>query len=200
MKEVLQVVQPQSGGEGFYSKLFLVHKKGGKHRPVINQKSLNHFTFHQHIKMEEIHTARKLLRVNDWMARIDLNDAYFSVLIAEQHRKFLRFCWEQRSYQITYLPLGLSTAATVFTKILKPVMTFLREKKVRCKIYLDDLLLLNQAKEVLSEDKALCVNLLESLGFLVNYVKSELTPTQETTFLGFVINSKIRELSLQPTS
>ena len=93
------------------------------------------------------------------MARMDLKDAYFSVLIAEQHQKLLRFCWEQRSYQFTCLPFGLSTAARVFTKVLKPVMTFLREKNVRCKIYLDDLLLLNQAKEALSEDIALYVNL-----------------------------------------
>ena len=76
-------------------------------------------------------------------------------------------------------------------------MTFLREKGVRRTIYLDDLLLFNQAKEALSKDIALCVNFLELLGFLVTYYsRSDLTPTQEAIFLGFVTNSKSKELSL----
>ena len=62
MKGALQVVQLQTGSKGFYSKLFLVPKKGGKHRPVISLKSLNHFTFHQCFKMEGNQTVRELLQ------------------------------------------------------------------------------------------------------------------------------------------
>ena len=34
------------------------------------------------------------------------------------------------------------------------------------------------------------------MGFLVNYPKSELDPTQKLIFLGFIINSITKELSL----
>ena len=51
-------------------------------------------------------------------------------------------------------------------------MGFLREKGVRCVIYLDDILLMEQSREVLRQHTALAVSLLESLGFLINYPKS----------------------------
>ena len=43
-------------------------------RPVINLKKLNEWVTPQHFKMEGIGTLRELLRVNDWMVKIDLKD------------------------------------------------------------------------------------------------------------------------------
>ena len=65
-------------------------------------------------------------------------------------------------------------------------------------IYLDDLLLLDQDKERLKEHTAIALAILEALGFLVNYPKSSLSPGQIVTFLGFVIDSRARTLSLPP--
>ena len=58
-------------------------------RPVINLKNLNSFvvTF----KMEGIHTLKSLLRKGDWLVKIDLKDAYFSIPISQKHKKFLCF-------------------------------------------------------------------------------------------------------------
>ena len=49
----------------FYSILFLVSKKGGKMRPVINLEKLNGWVEPQHFKIEGMGTLKKLLRVND---------------------------------------------------------------------------------------------------------------------------------------
>ena len=46
----------------FYSTLFLVPKKGGQMRPVINLKKLNEWMEPQHFKMEGKGTLRELLR------------------------------------------------------------------------------------------------------------------------------------------
>ena len=83
-------------------------------------------------------------------------------------------------------------------KILRPVVSFLRSKGIRCVIYLDDLLLLDQDRDKLKEHTATVLTLLEALGFLVNYPKSVLEPTQILVFLGFIINSVRKELSLPP--
>jgi len=49
---------------GFYSNLFLVPKKDGGQRPVINLKALNNFVNKEHFKMEGIHTLKDLLGQN----------------------------------------------------------------------------------------------------------------------------------------
>ena len=76
----------------YLSKIFLVPKKDGSFRPVINLNPLNQFTAKAHFKMETLAMIRDLLREGDWMASIDLKDAYLSVAIWEEHRKYLRFC------------------------------------------------------------------------------------------------------------
>ena len=47
---------------GFVSSLFMVAKKGGGQRPVINLKALNNFVEYSHFKMEGIHMPRVLLK------------------------------------------------------------------------------------------------------------------------------------------
>ena len=182
--------------EGFYSRIFLVPKKDGQMRPVINLRPLNQFLVHNHFKMEGMHVVRDLLQKNDWMTRIDLKDAYFSIPINPQHQKFLQFRWQKRAFQFTCLPFGLASAPRVFTKILRPVVGFLRSKGIRCVIYLDDILLLDQDRAKLIEHTATTLLLLEALGFLVNYPKSVLEPTQKLIYLGFIIDSITKELSL----
>ena len=49
-------------GRGFLSTIFLVPKKDGGQRPVINLKSLNKFVHTEHFKMEGIHILRDLLK------------------------------------------------------------------------------------------------------------------------------------------
>ena len=63
----------------FYSSLFLVPKKSGQMRPVINLRPLNQFLRYQHFKMEGIHVVKDLLRQGDWLTRINLKDVYFSI-------------------------------------------------------------------------------------------------------------------------
>jgi hypothetical protein len=48
-------------------------------RPVINLKRLNTFVAYLHFKMENISSLIDLLRPNDFIARIDLKDAFRKV-------------------------------------------------------------------------------------------------------------------------
>ena len=52
------IVELNTPSAGFYSTLFLVPKKDGGQRPVINLKVLNQFVRAQHFKMEGIHTLK----------------------------------------------------------------------------------------------------------------------------------------------
>ena len=93
--------------KGFYSRIFLVPKKDGQSRPVVNLCPLNQHLLYQHFKMEGVHVVRDLLQQGDWMSRIDLKDAYFAIPIHKNHRQYLRFLWQNQAYKFTCLPFGL---------------------------------------------------------------------------------------------
>ena len=95
----------------FFSTLFLVPKKNGSMRPVINLKALNQWVETPHFKMEGLPTLRDLLRQGDWLVKVDLkDDAYFTVPVHPDHQPYLRFVVEGVAYQFTCLPFGLACA------------------------------------------------------------------------------------------
>ena len=115
--------------EGFYSHLFLVPKKDGLLRPVIDLNALNKYFVNDHFQMENLSCLKTLLLPGDFMTNIDLKDACLSVAVHEHSQKFLSFIWEEKCYQFKALPFGLCSAPRIFTKLLKPVAAFLRKKE-----------------------------------------------------------------------
>lgn len=82
-----------------------------------------------------------------YMASIDLEEAYLLVTIHPSHRKFLRFQWRRSTFEFVALPFGLATAPFIFTKILRPVLTSIRERGYESVAYLDDFLLLSPSEQ-----------------------------------------------------
>lgn len=72
------------------------------------------------------------------MASVDLKDAYYSVNIAEIHRKYLRFEWIGNLFQYTCFPSGLALCPRKFTKLMKPVYSDLRKLGFENVPYIDD--------------------------------------------------------------
>ena len=95
------------GTPGFYSRIFLVPKKIGKLRPVIELSILNQYIRKQPFKMETVKSVRQSI-LNDWAVSIDLMDAYLHVPIHPQSRKYLRFIYGHQVFQFTVLLLGMS--------------------------------------------------------------------------------------------
>ena len=132
---------------GYYSSMFVVPKKGGKWRPIINLRTLNSYVKTPHFKMETIHNLKDVLRQGDFMVRLDLKDAYLTVPVHKSDRKYLRFMWKGKVFEFTSLPFGLAPAPFVFTKLLRPVAAFLRSMGIRIMIYLDDILVMAPSPE-----------------------------------------------------
>ena len=175
----------------------LVEKKDGGQRPVINLKCLNHYVKTEHFKMEGLHLLPDLLQPQDWMVKLDLKDAYLQIPIHPDHQHLLTFQWEDKSCMLKCLPFGLSSAPRMFTKLLKPMVGFLRQ--IECClliIYLDDILIMHQNREQLQQLIQLTCQLFENLGLMVNLKKSITTPTQGLEFLGFQVCSLSMRLSI----
>ena len=160
--------------------------KSGKYRMILNLKGLNrHIEYHQ-FKMDTLWSAVRLMTPQCYMTSLDLKDAYYSVPIAGEHRKYLRFYWKGQLFQYTCLPNGLSSAPRYFTKILKPVYSTLRRRghDYLNVGYIDDSYLQGSNESECVLNVADTRALFTDVGFVISEEKSVTTPTQLIVFLG----------------
>lgn len=183
-------------GPGFVSSMFVIPKKVKGYRPIINLKPLNQYLVHNHFKMEGFHTVKHLNEHGDWMVKLDLKDAFFTVPIHKDFQHYLQFIWEGKVYQYVCLPFGCASAPWLFTKLLKPAVALLRGLGIRVIVYLDDFLFLSQSREELIRHLSIAESLLKSLGFIVNSEESIREPSRCIEFLGLILDSLLLKYSL----
>ena len=183
---------------GFYSRLFVVWKTSGSWRPVIDLSHLNRFVDVSHFQMETIQSVLLSVRQGDWMASIDLKEAYLQVPVHPASRHPLRFVFRDRVYQFKALCFGLSTAPQVFTRVMAPVSAILHSMGIRMRRYLDNRLVQSSSRESLVQDLQKVLHLCHELGIVVNPQKSNLVPSQVVQYLGVIIDARSFRASPSP--
>ena len=176
-------------GPGFYSRLFLVEKATGGWRPVIDLSHLNDFVQLTPFKMETVASVLLSVREGDFLASLDLKDAYFQIPIHGSSRKLLRFMSEGTVYQFKALCFGLSTAPQVFTRVFAAVSAWAHARGIRLLLYLDDWLVLSSSEKKAKESIRELLSLCRTLGIVINEKKSDLVPSQSAKYLGMTIDT-----------
>ena len=138
----------------------------------------------RHIQ-ETPETIQTSLQKGEWVTSLDFSDAYFHIPIHPRSRKYMRFFLKKRAYQFTALPFGLATVPLKFTKVVKEVKLMAQNRGIRIHQYLDDWLLRAPSREIGLCHTQVLLSLCRELGWLVNIKKSELTPQQVFTFVGY---------------
>ena len=137
-----EAIEPVPQGQACqHSHLFLVSKKGGKRRPVIDLKSLNRTIDVPTFDMETPETIRAQVRPGDWAVSIDLYDAYFHIPINQKFKRFLTFCHRGILWQFRVLPFGLSTIPWIFTRVMEEVRKMAAVHGITMHMYIDDWLI-----------------------------------------------------------
>ena len=186
-KGAIVPVEPVPGQ--FISRLFLVDKKSGGKRPVINLRPLNKFIKKEHFKITGLKQVLEFIEEKDFLFTVDLTDAYFSVSIQPEFRKFFRFSWMGQLYEFLVMCFGLTTAPFIFTKITRPILAFLHSRGIRASMYIDDCISAVKTFSQALTVKDTVVNLLQEVGFVINFEKSSLIPSQQKVYLGFLIDT-----------
>ena len=187
-KGALELAPPSPG---YYSRVFVAMKASGAWRPIIDLSALNLHVDFTKFHMETPQSVLRSIRRGDWMVSIDLKDAYLQVPVHPASRQFLRFVSAGRAFQFKVLPFGLTTAPQVFTRVMAPISAILHRLGIRILRYLDDWLILGSSLEEIIRARDFLLDLCNQLLIRVNLEKSQLVPSQVSTYLGMKINSQI---------
>ena len=183
-KSAVETVPLIAQQEGFYSTYFTVPKKDGGIRPILNLKPFNCHLRKRPFKMETLQSIISIMRPGVWLASVDLKDAYFHVPITRRHWKYLRFKINGVVYQYKVTPFGLSLAPLLFTKVLLVIVVWLRLRGVHLHAYLDDILIVGNSPQAVLDSLRLTIQVLTCAGYILNVLKSDLTPSQDLVFIG----------------
>ena len=116
----------------------------------------------------QIEVIRASLQTGEWVASIDLTDAYFHVPIHPKFQKYLCFHVQGQAYQFRALPFGIATAPLEFTRVVKEVKFIALSQGVRIHQYLDDWLVRAKDRDTCARDVQKLITLVEKLGWIVN--------------------------------
>jgi hypothetical protein len=95
LKRVIEEIPPTQSTPGFYSRLFLVPKKTGGMRPVIDLSILNSYLSVPHFKMETNRSIRACIFPGMLTTKLDLSCAYFHIPISLASRTKNLWCNRQ---------------------------------------------------------------------------------------------------------
>ena len=188
-KGAILPVNPLRDPGGFYSKYFLIPKKTGGLRPILDLRGLNLYMKSIPFHMLSIRDVLQAISPGDWFTLVDLKDAYFHVPIAPQHWRFLRFAFQGRHFQFRVLPFGLSLSPRVFTRCMAAALCPLQARGLKILPYLDDWLVCAPTEAQAAADTRTLLDHMDLLGLCVNWQKSNLIPSQQVTFLGITMDS-----------
>ena len=153
---IREVVEPQPL---YFSRIFVVEKKEGSYRPVIDLSHLNKLVVVPTFKMETVPRIAKGLVGPLWGCTMDLQDAYFLVPNYWHHQKYYAFVLDGIHYVFMRLPFGLSPAPWCYNRVIKPVKAHVHQLGIRMNSYLDDFFLSHPSRDGLRVDTEVVLRL-----------------------------------------
>ena len=200
LKKAIVQLDPSMIGPGFYSSLFLVEKRSGGRRPILNLKRLNEGVKPPKFRMDTLQSVLNTLGADiklyrdgcppgaevsgPWAVSLDLQDAYFHVPVDPRDTKYLRFAYDGEIFEFQVLPFGLSTAPRTFTRLVRAVGAYLKTLGINVFQYLDDWLVVGETYQLALSYRDTVRWVTQRVGFVINEEKSDWVPSQFPLFLG----------------
>lgn len=173
----------------FVSQIFNVAKKDVGARSVINLRPLNsNYVDTVHFKMSCMNTVLQMISKGDFLVSIDLEQCYYHYAVYVPHKKYLVFQWLDKFYCCLTTPFGLACMPRICTKTISVLLSALRKQNIQVVAFLDDLALRASSRLACKQSMHLAIKEIFSFGYIPNFKKSLLKPTQRLLHLGYIID------------
>ena len=184
-------VVERAEGEQFTFPLHLVHN-GKKPRLIHDLSGLNRFVPKSAFKLEDLSVMWPLLPAGGFLVTWDLRAGFHHVAVHEDSRHLFGIEWGSGDSRLKLrdvgLPFGFSLSPIVFTKFLRPLVKRWRAMGLTVAMYLDDGILLASSEQECFQGMQQVRRDLHQAGCQVAEDKSQWTPRQVGSWLGFAIN------------
>ena len=115
----------------------------GKKRLILDHRCINEHLYKDMIKTNNWKCFENYLeRTDGYVFKFDLKSRYHHVDVFEEHQTYLGFSLKidkiVKFFVFTVLQFGLSTAPSVFTKVVRPLVKCLRFNSIKIVCLLDD--------------------------------------------------------------
>ena len=180
----------------FFSTVFTIPKRDSGWRMILNLRRFNSWVSFLSFKMDTLVFILSYVTRDCFMSIFDFTDAYLTVPISGSHVKFLKFRWRGQVFMYVVLPFGISSAPRKFTKLLKPILSFLRRQGIIVLTYIDDGFTVAPSFDECYRNICYVMRTFTHFGFLINVKKSQPVPSKQVRSLGFIINSSTMLVTL----
>ena len=102
--------------------MFLVPKREGSFRVVVDHRVLNSRIDIESVPLPDVNSAFHCFVKAKYFTTLDLNQAYYQILLSANSKQYTAFCTDWNLYQYTRVPFGLATGTQVLTKLLDQVL------------------------------------------------------------------------------
>ena len=141
--------------------------------------------------MKGLRTIRQLLCHDDLITKVDLSDFYMHFLVCKADRRYMQFMWTGKKFQCIGMPFNLASALRLATKMMAPMIRYIRSCGLRVAIYIDDLISRSQSYKETIEPTQLSVATLNKLSLAVQPDQCQVVPSESAEFPGTWVNKKM---------
>ncbi|XP_011861714.1 PREDICTED: uncharacterized protein K02A2.6-like, partial [Vollenhovia emeryi] len=125
------------------------------------------------------------LNGNRFFSQIDLSDAFFQLVIDEDHREVTTITTPKGLYRFKRLPFGIKTAPAIFQQAMDVTISGLEEVYA----YLDDVVVTGSTREEHDDRLQKTLQRLQDCGWKLRAVKCHFA-AEEIKYLGLIVNAR----------
>merc|ERR1712240_244466 len=103
----------------------------------------------------------------NFMSTDDLEKGYWQVKLNSNHKKYVRVSLDRRYYVANVLILGICDAVFAFTKLVCPIVRYLRSCGVNVLVYIDDFFISHMSEILAIKSKNFLIFTLNKFGWLL---------------------------------